>query len=122
MAAQIHTPISLEAERIAAVILQLESQPSPSLVLTPLGVRTGAKVEAMVIARLGDGGREVLTSSDARFLARCLRADAAYLEAGEHADQLDLAADESEKRASASYLAFAQGRPATEARFFGVWR
>lgn len=118
----VHTPISLEAERIAAVILQLETTPAPELVLTPLGVRTGAQVEAMVIARLGDGGREVLSASDARFLARCLRADVSYAQAGEHADALDVAADESEKRASASYLTYAQGRAVTSPRYFGAWR
>lgn len=113
---QVHTPLANGATRAAAFIHKLEHSPAPDLVLTPLGVRTGARVEAKVIARLDDGGREVFSADEARFLGRCLRAIGAYLEAGQHADQLDCAADEAERRASASYLTYGVGAAAADAR------
>ncbi|MDP3853172.1 hypothetical protein [Phenylobacterium sp.] len=122
MAQPIHSPISSEAERIATILLRLETSLAPSLSLTALGVRTGAIVEAKVIVRLDDGGREVFTPGEARFLARCLRADGAYLEATEHADALECAANDADERASACHLTFGSGAPPADARRFGFWR
>ena len=122
MAQAIHTPISNEADRIATILLKLEQSPAPFLTLTALGVRTGAKVEAKVIFRLDDGGREVFNPGEARFLARCLRDEGAYLEARQHADALDRAANEADERAEACHLTHDTGRQPASARRFGFWR
>lgn len=105
----VYTPISTEAERIAALLLKLEESPAPLLALFTLAVRTGARSEGKVVATLDDGGREVFTPAEARLFARCLRAEGAFIEASQYAEALFKAADEAEARASSGALAVASG-------------
>lgn len=120
MPLHIHTPITaIEADRLAGIMLALEKSPGPAIKLTPLGVRQGRKVEATVIIHLPDGGREPLTTADARFLGRLLRAEGAYVEAGANADQLDKAADAAERSAGANVVQFGGGQTLFARPWFG---
>lgn len=109
----LHAPIALRpTERLAAILLLLETTPAPTLGLIALGVRAGGRAEARVIAKLPDGGREPLSADEARLLAQCLRADPSFAEALPMADDLSRAATEAEERAGVMALTRAEGRPA----------
>lgn len=103
------------ADRIAALVLRLEEDLSPSLTLTTLAARhIGGDVQAYVIAHLGDGSREKFTASEARLAAEALR-DAAgpIAQVQAWADSMDDAADTAERQASAVLLGMAAGRNVT---------
>lgn len=99
-------------DRIAALVLRLEDEISPSLTLTTLAVRSmGGGVQAMVIAHLSDGARERFSASDARVLAVALRDAAGHVSQLEAwADGLDEAADAADREAGASILGRGCGR------------
>lgn len=121
----IATPLTAgdgSANRIAGLVLRLEDDPAPSLILTTLAVRgvVGA-VQAWVIAHLADGARERLTPGDARQAALGLRAAAGPLaDLAAWADSLDEAAESAERQASAVLLGQGQGGGVTPAHPF--WR
>lgn len=77
MSYRTHTPLpDADADRIAAILMHLEGSLNPGLRLLPLAViGLGGVAEARVIAFLGDGGREPLTSADTRVLGQCLLLD-----------------------------------------------
>lgn len=111
MLSPIHTPLAAE-DRIAGLLIHLESAAAPSMTLTPLAVRRIGSVEALVIVTLGDRGREPLTASEARLMSRCLRDDAGeatgeggrVAQATRWAADLDAAAEAAELAASTVFL------------------
>ena len=119
-----HHPLTLavgEADRLAAILLLLETTPAPTLTLIPLAVRDAARARAVIIARLPHGGREALTPNEARTLADCLDADPAYVHALDHAQQLRTAAVEAETQAGLAALIRDCGRP-PQPRAPSPWR
>lgn len=119
----IHTPLG-RGDRIAGLLDHLARH--PGLMLTPLGIRRGSEAVPMVIARLADRGREALSADEARTLAVCLRAgdrgDGPTKQDLVWAADLDNAAADAERQASAIVLAAGGGRRASAARAFGVVR
>ncbi|MDZ4374008.1 MAG: hypothetical protein U1C74_21645 [Phenylobacterium sp.] len=104
-------PASPAAERIAGLVLRLEDEAAPSLMLTTLAVRAIGGVQAWVICHLADGAREKFSPSDARVLAAAMRDAAGFqVQLNTWADSLEEAAETAERQASAILLGQANGR------------
>jgi len=101
MALPIATP-GETGDHLADLLLKLERQLSPELLLTTLAVRsTGGAVRPHVIVHHADGCRDPISPSDARLVARALRDDGRSYEFAEAwADSFDEAAETAEHRAA----------------------
>jgi hypothetical protein len=98
-------------DHLADLILKLEDQATPDLLLTTLAVRGVGGVQAWVIVHLDDGGRERVSASDARLVAHGLRDAAGNLrQLAAWADSLEEAAEAAERQASATLLGLGAGR------------
>lgn len=110
------------ADRIAGLLLHLEQAFAPTLTLTTLAVKKGARAEAYVVVHLDDGSRHWLDAGDARVMARCLRDDNGEAEgqAAFWAVSLDEAADAADRQATAILMGMGLGGGVTPARDFGA--
>jgi hypothetical protein len=102
MRTPIHTPLSVSptCDRVAALLVILESTPGADVRLTPLAVRRmDGQVASAVIVTLPDGGREALTVDEAQRLAGILKNVGLYPKARRHARELACAAAEADLEA-----------------------
>lgn len=124
----VHAPLG-SADQVANLVLHVQTALDPALTLTSLAVRRFGRVEALVMVRMPDGGRESLSADDARLAARALRDEAPLLtvEAAlrcplrRQAQNLEDAADAADRQAAAMLAGLAAGawQGVAAAREFG---
>lgn len=117
MSRPVFTPTT--GDRIADLILYLETAPIPDIRLTPLGLRQGRDVIAVVLTRTGDGQRDSLSADEARLMARALRDDG-HEDSQPYAAGLDVAAAEADHAAAKVLAAFGVGRSTVQPNAFGA--
>ena len=117
MSRPVFTPTT--GDRIADLILYLETAPVPDIRLTPLGLRQGRDVIAVVLTRTGDGQRDSLSADEARLMARALRDDG-HEDSQPFAAGLDVAAAEADHAAAKVLAAFGVGRVFNQPHAFGA--